>query len=80
VSVVKFPTSERRTPFFRWLSKQRKREDTIGDFARDAVADFNFPRWAGDCDAIANYLRAQDACNGAIGVLCEAWAEWERLT
>lgn len=64
-------------PFYRWLVKQSKREDPIGDLARDAVSDKAFPTAANSLDTLRNHLYSNRACDEAIVALTEAWTEFE---
>jgi len=59
--------------FSKWLAKQYKRDDPIGDLAQDAKRDPIAP-WAGDVSDWESYLR-RVACKEAIETFYEAVKE-----
>jgi hypothetical protein len=59
--------------FSKWLAKQYKRDDPIGDLARDARSDYRAP-WQGDISDWESYLR-WSACKEAIETFYEAVKE-----
>ena len=60
--------------FSAWLRCQRRRDDRIGDLARDAATDPDFPRSPSDME---DYIRRRySSAGGAIGSLNKAVAEW----
>lgn len=64
----------RRASFSRWLRRQRRRDDAVGDLARDVRED---PDWPGrTLRTMHNYLLDVGACDGANDALHAAWAEW----
>lgn len=66
------------TSFYRWLCEQTRRDDPIGDFARDVGADMAFPkgvRFVGDLDGYIRYCGGSDAvCEAFV----RAWREYRR--
>jgi uncharacterized protein YozE (UPF0346 family) len=68
---------ESRSPFFRWLMGQLKREDPIGDLARDTESDRSFPRTINSLETIRSHLIRKFACGKAIVALDEAWKEFK---
>ncbi len=65
-------------PFTRWLKKQHKRNDGVGDLASDVRIDPDWPR----CRSLAGFTRSLErrgACDGAIRSLETAWSEWEQI-
>lgn len=65
--------------FFRWLLQQTTRDDVIGDLARDAKSDVEFPRQAIDYKTLAGYLRWHPhACRKSRAALALAFHEWQR--
>ncbi len=67
------------TTFRSWLARQKKRDDAIGDLARDAARDRCFPR-SGDLARYQAHLDKHDACLAAYETLIDAWREFERWT
>jgi uncharacterized protein YozE (UPF0346 family) len=60
--------------FAEWLAAQAGRNDVVGDFARDAVADRNAPTGGANHEEWRRYLK------GAPDALCaldEAWREYQ---
>jgi uncharacterized protein YozE (UPF0346 family) len=66
-----------RSPFFRWLLRQLKRDDPIGDFARDAESDRSFPRTNNSLDGLKSHLFRLNASPEAFVALDEGWAEFK---
>lgn len=65
--------------FYRWLKRQSKRDDVIGDFARDAIQDWRFPAGANSKEEIRVFLKDRMWYGGyddAAGTLTEAWGEF----
>ena len=60
--------------FYRWLRIQVKRDDPIGDLARDASNDKHFPRSASDYPTLQGHPRA---CRQARSALAHAFREWQ---
>jgi len=66
-------------PSFRqWLLRFRREESAIGDLARDALADTDWPRDSGSLSKYARHLEDVGACDRAADTLREAWARYER--
>jgi len=63
--------------FYGWLKKQRKRDDPIGDIARDAMEDRDFPRRAKSLTVYVDYLEDINACGDAISALHTCWQEYQ---
>ena len=70
----------RGSSFHRWLMLQIKRDDPIGDLARDVKIDHErrgkWPYAAVDREEYVQYLAYTGACIGACDALVEAWEEW----
>jgi uncharacterized protein YozE (UPF0346 family) len=63
--------------FTAWLFRQRHRDDPIGDLARDAFHDSDWPRRATRFDEFERCLDKADACQEAQRALLRAWGEWD---
>jgi hypothetical protein len=65
--------------FTRFLRRQRRREDPVGDLARDWIADVGRgkPRGAYKLPALLRYLEDRNACQGALDAAEHAWREWQ---
>jgi uncharacterized protein YozE (UPF0346 family) len=72
---IKTPTV-RLSGFTTWLLRQTKREDPVGDFARDVARDTGWPVDAQDHDDARAYLERQFACSDAIHAFEQAWEAW----
>ena len=62
--------------FTLWLSAQVKREDPVGDLARDAGYDIDFPT-SGKLSDYRDHLTDVGACRGALAALSRAWFEFQ---
>ena len=62
--------------FAHWLHKQVKRNDPIGDLARDAAQDRTFPVDTSSGPKLRSYMRSCRACDEAIEALEAALSEW----
>jgi uncharacterized protein YozE (UPF0346 family) len=62
--------------FYQWLISQIERPDNVGDIARDAKADQNFPDDLTHYQDIEKYLNSVGACEGAVESLKDAWLEY----
>lgn len=62
--------------FYQWLLPQIDRPDLVGDIARDAVNDNQFPRESIYYEDIKAYLVSLGACTAAIGSMKESWLEY----
>ena len=63
--------------FIVWLRAQDKRDDPVGDLARDFKADGR-ARGIRTLAALTEHLLRCDACEGALDSLVQAGAEWSR--
>jgi uncharacterized protein YozE (UPF0346 family) len=66
-----------RSNFHRWLEQQAKRNDPVGDLARDVKADRRFPMAEGTRTALQAYLESSGAIPDAIRAFRAAWREFE---
>ena len=66
-----------RSQFFRWLLRQTKRDDPVGDFACDAERDESFPRTTTSLERIRTYLLFRHASPEAIVAFDEACTEFK---
>ena len=62
--------------FAAWLRNQRRRDDPVGDLARDAAADRHWPKAAKSLPRLLDYLAGRRACPGAVEACRRAWAEF----
>lgn len=62
--------------FYQWLLPQIDRPDRVGDIARDAVVDTQFPRESIQYEEIKSYLDSLGACAAAVESLKESWLEY----
>lgn len=65
------------SPFFRWAKKYETKPTPCGDFVRDMLRDFDFPKTA-NRRAISSYLWCIGACDGAISAFEKLWRAYER--
>jgi hypothetical protein len=70
--------SKRDEPFLVWLALQARRDDPVGDCARDMLDDPDWPPTATTFETARAYLESVNASPIAIDALSEAWNEWER--
>lgn len=65
--------------FTRYLKTQIKKNDRVGDFARDWIKDESGkkPRGYKHWNAVESYLSSQGACQAAIDSGKDAWEEWK---
>ena len=68
---------QKKSPFYRWLIKQKDRQDPIGDLSNDVQKDQCFPREIGSLEQIKSYLISQYPSNQAIQALGEAYKEFK---
>lgn len=66
----------RRRGFASWLKKQIDRDDPIGDLARDAERDDDWPPSDESKGGIESYLHYKRACSEALEAFSDAWQEW----
>jgi hypothetical protein len=62
-------TKNQHRSFAAWLRNQRRRDDPVGDLARDAAADRHWPKAAKSLPRLLDYLasrggRRGDCCRG----------------
>jgi len=62
--------------FYQWLLPQINRPDRVGDTARDAVVDEQFPRESDQYEEIKSYLDSFGACSAAIESFKKGWLEY----
>jgi uncharacterized protein YozE (UPF0346 family) len=68
--------SDEKLSFNRWLVRQRRRTDLVGDLAYDTYGDVRWPKGCPGLDAYVNYLEDFGACSEALNALRLAWQEW----
>lgn len=66
-----------RSPFHRWLERQKGRNSPTGDIARDILGDQGFPVTAKTYEAAEDYLHSQFASSAAIKALKGAWRSFK---
>jgi hypothetical protein len=64
--------------FTNWLFKQTKRQDPVGDIARDAKADEHWPK-DDNLPGYVWYLRSVGASTGVVRALYDTYMEWEQV-
>lgn len=62
--------------FYQWLLPQIDRPDRVGDIARDAVVDDQFPRESNQYEEIKSHIDSLGTCAAAIESLKEGWLEY----
>lgn len=80
VAIVRPDFKERKTrftPFRQWLQSQEKRDDPIGDLARDMRRDPGQVTPNPSLSDLYHYMRAARACDGALQALIDAYREWQ---
>lgn len=73
----KLPQNE-YSRFYRWLLKQKDRNDPIGDLANDAFSDKSFPIDSNSLEKIRSYLHFKGASEEAIQALTESFREFNK--
>jgi uncharacterized protein YozE (UPF0346 family) len=68
----------RNDTFLVWLAQQARRDDPVGDCARDMLDDPDWPPTATTFETARAYLESVKASPKAIEALREAWSEWGR--
>jgi len=63
-------------PFALWLRRQAHRVDLVGDLARDAKADRDWPGPSSSLQALHAHLAVKGACREARAALDDAHREW----
>lgn len=69
-----------RSEFHRWLERQAKRNDPVGDLARDVKGDRQFPFAESSRAILQAYLERSGAVPEAIRTFRDAWREFESST
>ena len=64
--------------FYQWIKKQIKRNDPVGDLAKDIKFDREAPKGAAGFSQWQGYLHDNNACDGAIKALDTAWSIYLR--
>ena len=64
------------TTFKQWLLKQSGRDDTVGDFARDAIYDKDAPDDRAGWKTWRSYLQLRHVCGEVVEAFGEAWMEF----
>jgi uncharacterized protein YozE (UPF0346 family) len=64
--------------FKAWLRHQQHRRDPVGDLARDAHHDHEWPRGSARLRTLHDHLDEMNACAAAHDALDRAWLEWDR--
>ena len=62
--------------FLVWLAQQARRDDAVGDCARDMLDDPDWPPTATTFETACAYLVSVQASPPALEALREAWDEW----
>ena len=70
--------ADARRTFLVWLARQARRDDTVGDCARDMLDDPDWPPSATTFETAQAYLASVNASPQAIDALREARDEWNR--
>ena len=65
--------------FLVWLAQQARRDDAVGDCARDMLDDPDWPATATTFETARAYLESVNASPRAVEALREAWEEWSRV-
>ena len=63
--------------FLVWLAQQARRDDAVGDCARDMLDDPDWPATATTFESARVYLASVHASDRALAALREAWDEWQ---
>ena len=66
--------------FLVWLAQQARRDDPVGDCARDMLDDPDWPQSATTFETARAYLEGVSASPKAIDALRLAWDEWQRAS
>ena len=74
--INKIRASAAGATFYQWLLPQIDRPDRVGDIARDAVVDNQFPRDSNQYEEVKSYLDSLGACAAAIESLKDGWLEY----
>jgi uncharacterized protein YozE (UPF0346 family) len=63
--------------FYSWLLQFKNDDTAIGDLARDASSDGEFPRRSISYRYLKKYLESKHACDAAMNVFKEAFAQYK---
>lgn len=63
--------------FYSWLLQFKNDDTAIGDLARDASSDGEFPRRSISYRYLKDYLESKHACDAAMDVLMDAFAQYK---
>ena len=63
--------------FYSWLSQFKDENAAIGDLARDARSDADFPRRSISYRHLKDYLEGKNACDAAMDVFTDAFAQYK---
>jgi uncharacterized protein YozE (UPF0346 family) len=69
-------TKPKISSFYRWLVKQKDRDDPIGHLSNDAIGDSKFPKDRKTLHTIKNYLISKRAYDESLQALGEAFYEF----
>lgn len=75
--VLSHEMNDNPSPFFKWAEKYKSKKSPRGDFVKDMLADFDFPKTA-DYEVIKSYLEQIFACDGAMDAFEDLWRDYER--
>jgi uncharacterized protein YozE (UPF0346 family) len=64
--------------FWQWINRQKRRDDAVGDIARDIIGDPEWPRRAWKLTTLMEYLASAAASPNAVRAFAQAWGEWWR--
>ncbi|MET8566091.1 YozE family protein [Streptomyces flaveolus] len=59
-----------------WLAQFTQVNGAIGDLARDAAADLDWPDGPDELETYTDHLEAAGASEAALDVLADAWARY----
>lgn len=63
--------------FYSWLLQFHDDDTAIGDLARDARSDADFPRRSISYRHLKDYLESKNACDAAMNVFTDAFAQYK---
>jgi uncharacterized protein YozE (UPF0346 family) len=64
--------------FFEWLTKQKGQRNAVGEFARAAARDADFPREMATLEQILDHCKATKASAESMAVARAAYRAYER--
>lgn len=64
--------------FYEWLLEEKNRKSPLGDLAREAAHDANFPKEVATLDALLEHLRSAKASGVSIATARIAWQRYSR--